>query len=171
MGFVFRDPDCSDGAEYVYMYDDGYLCLQNKIKDAPKITKPACWAEFFAKTITTTDEVCFKWYAAIPLVLGSSGAVDVMDVVSYADLYYPVGFASSGTKSIDNEVAVHIEDGRAVLVDNTVTRVIQKGEYGVKHVSRDVFFSDVLEQDVCTGGEVKSDYKWAAPEVVELICK
>lgn len=169
--FIFRDPDCSDGAEYSYNYDDGYLCQQNKIKDAPRIMKSACWVDFFAKTVTTTDEVCFKWYASLPLIFGPTGTADAMDVVSYADLYYPIGFVSSGTKSEDNEVAVRVEDGHTFLVDNTVTRVIHKGEYGLKRVSREVFYSDVLKQNVCVGGKVKPNYKWAAPEIVELIDK
>ena len=170
--FRFFDPDCSGSGDYYFdPYNSWELIYQNKIPNAPKITKPTCWADFFAKTVTTTDELCIKWFCTIPLVLGASGSVSSMDVISFGQVEYPFGFTATKTKADEGEVAIRIRDGHSFLVENTITGNLQIGKYTTKAVKRRVVFSDVLSQSVCVGGQVSSSHKWLSPEIVSLVKK
>ena len=163
--FVFTDPECSGSWTNGYTFDDGYLCLQNTIKYAPKL-KTTTFMSFNAQTVTTTDGVSIKWQTVLnPIISGSSATVDVYDF-GYTD--YPL-FGYVASRPVGDEVAIRVKDHRATIVENTVPSGFPKGNFKARPVQRQALFSDVLMQDVCMGGQVSSDYKWSAPQIVELV--
>ncbi len=167
--FVFRDPDCQGYMPFVYNYLDVGLVYENKIKDGPKITKPSCWIEFAASTITTTDGVSIKWNQTLFPTVAPEGAVSV-DVWAFG-LTDSYGFFASRTKSEDNEIAVRKIGNKVVPVENTLEKGVSIGKYSLKASKRDVPFSDILARGVCMGGQVRKNYRWFPPEIVELVKK
>lgn len=169
--FVFSDPYCQGELPYIYNTDDGYLCFQNKIRNAPKL-RATTMVDFFAHTIKTVDEVSIKWRANLYPILSSGTAS--MDISVYGNVDFPsFGFLASSTKSENNEVAVRVYGKFAEVVENTFNpnRFQKKNSYSMRPVARQIVFSDVLGQDVCAGGRAKTNYKWMQPEIVELINK
>ena len=161
--FKFTQPDCREDITVSFNKYDDKLCTQNIISNAPKIDKTHL-VEFSAHTITTTsNSIYIKW----SMKYTATGYGTYMKIDKKGTVEYPNYLFASRTKG-GNQIAVRKIDDRLVPIENTVSTELAPGSYRSKLVEERPVISDVLEQEVCIGGRVRTECKWDAPKIVEL---